>query len=386
MRGRVSIVGIGEAGMGAAPDRTFLQITAEAALTALADAGLTPRDVDGVLCARSGNLTGADMPSVEIAEYLGIAPRYTDSTLAGGASALIHVEHAAAAIMAGLCRVCLIVYGSTQKTRQVRKIQGYRVDPESPDAQYERPYENLSPIGNAALLARRHMYEYGTRPEDLAAVAVAARRWAALTPGAGRPQPLTVAEVLASPLVADPLRVTDICMVTDGAGAVVVMDSQAARSHRSPVPVLGTGSLHRHHIFSQGRCATTTAAVTTGQAAFAMAGLTPADVDVLQIYDAFTILPILALEDLGFCPKGQGGAVFREGRTAPGGDLPMNTQGGGLAYAHPGMFGTFLITEAVRQLRGEAGGRQQTGVRVALCHGIGGPGISTHATLILGSP
>ncbi|MBI5106855.1 MAG: thiolase [Solirubrobacterales bacterium] len=365
----VAIAGAAEAQVGQAlPGLSAADVQAEAARKALGDAGLTTADVDG-LFASSTQLPWA---SVNLGEDLGIRPRYTDSTMVGGGSPLSHLLHARAAIAAGLCEVALIAYGSTQ--RSVGRA-GASVQERDP---WEAPYAPPLPIAAYALAASRHMHEYGTTPEQLAEVAVAARRWAQRRPGAWSTKDLTIEDVLAAPRVCDPFGVRDCCLVTDGGGALVVTSLERARTlRRPPVVLLGAGEAHWHRHVSSMPDLTTTAAVDSGARAFAEAGLTPADVQCCQVYDAFTITPILFLEDLGFCAKGEGGAFVSGGRIAPGGALPVNTNGGGLSYAHPGMYGLLLLVEAVRQIREE-------GRDVVLGHGNGGV-LSAQATVLLGS-
>ena len=228
------------------------------------------------------------------------------------------------------------------------------------------------------------MHLYGTTAEQLAAVAVAARKWAMVNPKALRRTPLTVAEVLASPMISTPLHALDCCLLTDGGGAVVVTSAERVRSlPKPPIYVLGSGATQTHEAITNMPELTETAARLSGQLAYGRAGMKPGDMDVVQIYDSFTITVLLSLEDLGFCGKGEGGAFVLDGRIAPSGPFPLNTSGGGLSYCHPGMFGIFLMIEAVRQLRGECGERQVPGAATALCHGTGGQ-LSTAATLILG--
>jgi acetyl-CoA acetyltransferase len=270
--------------------------------------------------------------------------------------------------------VALIAYGSTQRSTGRSRASVQEISP------WEAPYRPWLPVTGYALAAARHMHEFGTTREQLAEVAVAARGWAALNPVAWSRSPLTVEDVLAAPMICDPLGVRDCCLVTDGGGAVVLTRAEDARR---PVHVLGCGVAHTHRTISSMPSLVETPAVVSGAAAFAEAGLTPDDVDVLELYDAFTITPILFLEDLGFCAKGEGGAFVSGGRIAPGGSLPVNTNGGGLSYCHPGMYGIFLLIEAVRQLRGECGERQVEGARVALAHGNGGV-LSSQATVLLG--
>ncbi|MEA2125012.1 MAG: hypothetical protein QOI80_1794 [Solirubrobacteraceae bacterium] len=366
------IAGVAESALGAVPEGTRPEdLMAQAAVAALAECGLELGDVDGLFAAASQ----LNMPTLSAGDYLGIQPRYTDSTNIGGSSFIAHLNHAAAAIETGRCEVALIVYGSTQRLVGRTGAATKEVDP------YEAPYEPANPMASYALAASRHIHEFGTTPEQLAEVAVSARRWAQLNPKAWARDELTIADVLASPRVCDPFGVRDCCLVTDGGAAAVLVraDSGLAR-----VALLGAGEAHTHRHISGMPDLTRTAAVESGARAFAEAELSPGDVDVLMLYDAFTITPILFLEDLGFCGKGDGGAYVEGGRTAPGGDgLPVNTNGGGLSYCHPGMYGLLEIVEAVRQLRGECGERQVDGARIALVHGNGGV-LSSQCTALLG--
>ncbi len=373
---RTAIVGAAESDLGAAePGTRPVDLMAQASLRALDDAGLTPADVDGLFAAT----TQLPMAPLNLAQDLGIAPRYTDATNVGGSSFMFHVAHARGAIDAGLCEVALIAYGSTQRLVGRGSASVQELDP------WEAPFRPAMPVTAYALAAARHMYEYGTTREQLAAVAVSARRWAALNPAAWSRDPLTIADVLASRMVAEPLTVRDCCLVTDGGAAVVLTSAERARGlARPPVFVLGAGEAHSHRHITGMPDLTATAAVRSGTAAFAQAGVSPADVGCVQLYDAFTITPILFLEDLGFCAKGDGGPLVASGATDPGGALPMNTNGGGLSYCHPGMYGLLAIVEAVRQLRGECGERQVDGCDIALAHGNGGV-LSSQATLVLGS-
>jgi acetyl-CoA acetyltransferase len=375
LRGRAAIVGVAESDIGiVAEGLTEWDLIGQAATAALADAGLDKDDVDGLFGASSF----VPMPTLHAAEYLGIRPRHSDSTNLGGASFISHLLHAACAIEAGEIETALIVYGSTQRSA------GGFVSP-SRLSPYEAPYRPRWPLTMYALAAARHMHEHGTTREQLAAVAVAARQWAQLNPKAFERGPLTIEDVLASRMVSDPLTVRDCCLVTDGGGAVVVTGADRARELRAdPAYLLGCAEAHWHRDISAMPDLTTTAAVESGARAFEMAGLAPTDVDVVELYDAFTINPILFLEDLGFCAKGEGGDFVSGGRIAPGGELAVNTNGGGLSYCHPGMYGIFLVIEAVRQLRGEAGECQQLDVDVALVHGNGAV-LSAQATALLGS-
>jgi acetyl-CoA acetyltransferase len=368
----VAIAGAAESDLGqVAPGLTPTDLMAQASLRALEDCGLEPADVDGLYAAS----TQLPWASLNLGEALGIRDARThDSTMVGGGSPIAHLAHARAAIARGDCEVALIAYGSTQRSVGRESASVQEVSP------WEEPYRPLLPITPYALAAGRHMHEFGTTPEQLAAVAVAAREWSignprAWTAGKG---PLTVAEVLAAPRLCDPLGVKDCCLLTDGGGALVVTSAERARTlRRPPVHLLGAGEASTHRHVSSMPSLTQTAAVQSGARAFAQARLTPADVTCVQVYDAFTITPILFLEDLGFCAKGDGGPFVASGAIAPGGSLPTNTNGGGLSYQHPGMYGLLLLVEAVRQIR-------EGGHDVVLAHGNGGV-FSAQTTAILGS-
>jgi acetyl-CoA acetyltransferase len=381
MMRKTAIVGVAESDLGYTPDKTFLQLIAQAARRALSDAGLKRDDIDGFFCA--GWLT---MESIMVAEYLGIKPSYSDSTLPGGSAFEFHVEHAAAAISAGLCETALICYG---ETRLSDRKKGMAVDfatgaAKEPEEQFEIPYGCWVPIPTYALAAERHMHQYGTTSEQLAEIAVSARKWANHNPAAAMHGPLSIEDVLASPMMCTPLRLRDCCLVNDGGGAVIVTTAERARDlAKKPVWVLGCGESHTHRSITGMPDLTVTPARLSGERAFRSAGLVPSDIDVLELYDSFTITVLLQLEDLGFCPKGEGGRFVERQRLAPGGVRPTNTGGGGLSYLHTGMFGIFLLIEAARQLRGECGERQVAGARTALCNGIGGS-LASSGTVILG--
>lgn len=375
LSGRVAIAGVGESDqLGRLPDKSALQLHMEAAHNALADAGLEKSDVDAVFT--SGRNMANDVP-----EYLGIRPRFIDGTQVGGCSFILHVEHAMAAIEAGLCEVALISHGESGYSRI--GMPAPRWGDDSVNNQFELPYGTTGPPTGYGFLATRHMHQYGTTSEQLAEVAVATRKWAAMNPRAFLRDPITVDDVLASKLISWPFHLLDCCLVTDGGGAAVVTSAERARDLRKkPVYVLGTGECATHQMVSQMPSFDRwEAAETAGRNAFRMAGVSHRDIDVAQFYDAFTVVPILALEALGFCAPGEGGPFVSLQRTAPGGDFPMNTNGGGLSYTHTGMYGIFTIVEAVRQLRGECGPRQVNGAKTAVCHGTGGTW-SAAATLI----
>src|SRR5438094_3340293 len=376
-RGSAAIVGVAESDLGAvAQDMSAIDLMAQGIQRALADCGLRLSDVDGLLCATAQSRTSG----LSLAEYLGISPAFIDSTILGGSSFMFHVAHAQAALQLGLCQVAVIAYGSTQRTIGRRQASVREYNP------YETPFRPFLPSTAYALAASRHMHQYGTTREQLAAVAVAAREWALLNPVAWEKKPLTIPEVLSARMISYPFTVRDICLVTDGGGAGMITSPQRARSlKKPPIFVLGCGQAITHANISSMPDLTVTGALQSGRAAYAMAGLGPKDIDVVELYDAFTINTILFLEDLGFCAKGEGGPFVEGGRLAPAGSLPVHTNGGGLSYCHPGMYGLLLLIEATRQLRGECGARQVTDCEVAMAHGNGGV-LSSQATVILGAP
>jgi acetyl-CoA acetyltransferase len=375
-RGTIAIVGAAESdAVGKQPEKSALMLHAEGARNALADAGLSVRDVDAVLS--TGRQTANDIP-----EYLGIRARYLDNTQMGGCSFIAHLEHALGLINAGIAEVVLITHGESGRSRVGMESTSF--PPESPAGQYEMPFGIGGPATRYALAATRHMHEYGTTREQLAEVAVATRKWACLNPRAAMRDPITIADVLQSRPMSWPFTLLDCCLVTDGGGALVVTSAErAADCRQRPVWVLGTGEATCHSIISQmPRFHVWDAAVLSGERAFEMSGVRHADIDLAMFYDAFTIVPILALEALGFCGLGEGGPFVAGQRTAPGGAFPMNTNGGGLSYTHSGMYGMYLLVEAVKQLRGECGERQVKDARTAICHGTGGI-LSAAATAIL---
>jgi acetyl-CoA acetyltransferase len=322
-----------------------------------------------------------------MAEYFGLQPRWTDGTMIGGSTFELFVQHAAAAIRSGDAETVLITYGSDVLSRAGRKLGtgNLRANTTVPGpAQYEAPFGNVL-IGAYAMAARRHMHEYGTTAEQLASIAVSARTFAAWNPSAQYRAPLTIDDVLSSRMIADPLHKLDCCIVSDGGGAVVMTTAERARDlARAPVHVLGAGASQTHWHISQMPDFTRTSAAACGATALSQAGLRPSDVDVAQLYDSFTITTLLLLEDLGFCEKGEGGPFAESGAIGPGGSLPVNTDGGGLSACHPGMRGIFLIVEAVRQLRGEAGPAQVRGCEIALACGSGA-WLSCMAAVVLGT-
>jgi len=374
-RGATAVVGAATYGIGEAPGLDANDLAALAALRALGQAGLRPRDVDALFA----SMTQDPLCGLTLCEYLGIQPRLSDNNRTGGSAFITHMAYAAQALAARQCDVALVCYGSNQRSGAGKLVTTLR------QPYFEGPYKPLMPATAYALAASRHMHEYGTTREQLADVAVAARRWAQRNPEAFMRGELTREEVLSSRMVSSPLTVRDCCLVTDGAAALVMVRAERAPDHaRTPVYLLGAAAATTHMSISAMPDLTVTAAAQSGPRAYAQAGVLPQDVDVVQLYDAFTINTILFLEDLGFCPKGEGGRFVEGGRIGPGGELPVNTNGGGLSCVHPGMYSLFAVVEAVEQLRGTAGERQIPGARIALAHGNGGV-LSSQATAILGT-
>ena len=377
---RAVIVGVSTSDYPNLPDMSEQQVHAQAAERALADAGVEFADLDGY--ATTGFFP---MFAVGMCEYFGIRPHYVDETNWGGASFEVLVEHAASAVETGVCDTVLVTYGSVQLSAMGRKLGtgGGTGAPVGPAA-FDQLWGNTL-VGSYALAAQRHMYEFGTTSAQLAEVAVTMRAHATKNPMAQYRDPITVDDVVSSRMIADPLHMLDCCVISDGGGACVVTTEERARDlRRQPIYVLGGAHAMTHHMgISQMPEITVTAAAQSGPLAFRRAGITPADVDTLQVYDSFTITVVLSLEDLGFCEKGEGGAFVEGGRLRFDGELPTNTDGGGLSACHPGMRGMFLIVEAVRQLRGESV-NQADNPKIAVAHGTGGM-LSTGATLVLGT-
>jgi acetyl-CoA acetyltransferase len=369
--GKTAVVGAATYGIGKCPGHSSLEMAGKAALLALDDAGIGLGEVDGLfICLPDDMFAG-----LTLAEYLGIRPKFTDCNRTGGSAPVSHLVTATALLAAGEIDVAVLAYGSNQLSGTGGLSTPARPSP------YEAPYKPLFPASGYALAAARHMHEFGTTREQLAAVAVAARQWANSNPEAFAKGDLTIEDCLNSRMISEPLAKSDFCLVTDGAAAIVLTRVDRARdTRRPPVAVLGAAAATWHHHISAMPDLTVTAASESGPRALAQSGLTPADVDVVQLYDAFTINTILFLEDLGFCAKGEGGPFVASGAIAPGGSLPVNTNGGGLSCVHPGMYGLFAIVECVRQLRGGAA-NQAAGAEIALAHTNGGS-LSSQATAI----
>ena len=378
--GQIAIAGVHEYESRWAPDKTSFQIMGECTRDALADAGLQLEDVDGFFGA---TMTMGAMGMVQLSEYLNIKPRYIDGTNIGGSSFVSHVAHAGAAIHAGLCEVALIVYGSTAASDAMAIGTG-TAGGRDPSAAFISPY-GMTLVSSYAMVAQRHMHQYGTTSEQLADIAVSTRHHASLNPHAKMRQPITREDVLESRVIADPLHLLDCCIISDGGGAVIVTSLERAKNLRQPpVVVLGTGEAVAHREIGAPDLMTI-AAKQSGEDAFSMAQLSPAEIDFCTIYDSFTITVLATLENLGFCKPGEGGPFVENGGIGLGGRLPVNPDGGGLSSNHSGMRGIFLVIEAVRQLRGGLGERQVEGAEVALAHGTGGYLGLMHsgATLIL---
>ncbi|MEU5777813.1 acetyl-CoA acetyltransferase [Streptomyces venezuelae] len=381
---KVAVVGVALSDCGRVDEATPYTLHAQAARRALADSGLSRDVIDGIASAGLGTLA-----PVEVAEYLGLRPRWVDSTSVGGATWEVMAAHAADAIAAGHANAVLLVYGSTARAdiKARRRTSNLSFGARGP-LQFEVPYGH-SLIAKYAMAARRHMHEYGTTLEQLASVAVQARTNAATNPDAMFRDPITVDEVLDGPMIADPFTKLHCCIRSDGGCAVLlVAEDYVADCASEPVWVLGAGEHVSHTTMSEWDDFTVSPAAVSGRLAFERAGVTPGEIDVAEIYDAFTYMTLVTLEDLGFCEKGEGGPFVEKGRLLRDGGLPTNTDGGGLSAQHPGMRGLFLLVEAVRQLRGQAGAGQVrradgTLPELAVASGTGGWFCSS-GTVVLG--
>ncbi|MCZ6645229.1 MAG: thiolase [SAR324 cluster bacterium] len=360
----VAIVGAAETTeLGKIPELSQLGLHADAALNAMADAGIGPKDIDGIVTAR-------ETPT-DTAHYLGITPTWVDGTTVGGCSFMLHVRHAAAAINEGLCHTVLITHGESGRSNVGRVRPA--VAASSLPGQFELPYGPLGPPTMFTIPVLRYMKEYGLTDEQLANVAVVQREWAGMNPRASFKDPITVDDVLNSRMIAYPFRLLQCCLVTDGGGALILTSAERAKDFPTkPVYILGTGESVESPMVSQLEDFTTSRAFrVSGKKAFDEAGIAQDEVDHLMIYDAFAHLPIYALEDLGFCKRGEAAQFIWERNTAPGGKLPLNTNGGGLSYMHSGMYGMYALQESVRQLRGTAPA-QVEGAKISVSHGVGG--------------
>lgn len=365
--------------MGRVDDKTAFHLHYQGCSRALSDAGISKDEVDGFMSQGTGSL-----PPIELAEYLGLRPNWVDSTGHGGSIWEFMTEHAAAAIAEGLVEVVLLSYGSTQRAdlKKRRRMANLSFGSRGP-SQFAAPFGH--PVGSHyAMAARRHMYEFGTTIEQLAEIAVSTRYNAGFNPEAYYRDPITIEDVLSSRMMWDPLTKLHCCIRSDGGGAIVLTSEERARDcARAPVWILGTGEATSHVTMSEWEDFTESPCVRSGKLAFERAGVTPEDVDICQFYDAFTPMVLLTFEGLGFCKKGEGGPFLADGKMRVGGVLPTNTDGGGLSACQPGMRGIFLLIEAVRQLRGEAGERQVSGAELACVNGTSGWFTAT-GTVILG--
>ncbi|MBV8889505.1 MAG: thiolase [Alphaproteobacteria bacterium] len=362
--GSIAIVGAAETTeLGRIPELSQIGLHADAALNAMQDAGLKPADIDGIA-------TAGETPTT-VAHYLGLTPKWVDGTAVGGCSFMIHVRHAAAALESGLCNTVLITHGESGRSGVARTRPP--VSPGSLAGQFEQPYGPMGPPTLFTIPVLRYMKTYGLTDEQLAMVAVVQREWAAMNPRATFRDPITVADVLNSRMIAYPFRLLQCCLVTDGGGALILTRAERAGDFpQKPVYLLGTGESVETPMVSQMQDFTSSRAFrVAGPTAFAEAGISHADVDHLMIYDAFAHLPIYGLEDLGFVGRGEAAQFIWDRNTAPGGRLPMNTNGGGLSYMHSGMYGMYALQESVRQMRGIAPA-QVPGAEISVCHGVGG--------------
>lgn len=360
----IAVVGAAETTeLGKIPNMSQLMLHADAALNAMADAGLTAKDIDGFA-------TAGERPT-DLAYYLGITPNWVDGTAVGGCSFMLHVRHAVAALQAGLCETVLITHGESGRSRV--GAGRWAPDPASLAGQFEAPFGTAGPPSTFTLPVLRYMHDYGMTHEQLAMVAVVQREWAAMNPRASFRDPITVEDVLASKMIAYPFHLLECCLVTDGGGALILTRAERANDFPDkPVYIWGTGESTETPMVSQMASLTSSGAFSVaGPRAMADAGISHSDVDHLMIYDAFAHLPIYGLEDLGLVGRGEAPAFIEERHTAPGGSLPTNTNGGGLSYMHSGMYGMYAMQESVRQLRGTAAA-QVAGAEVSLCLGVGG--------------
>ncbi len=374
--GAVAIVGAAETTqLGTIPNMSQIQLHADAALNALDDAALKPADIDGVACA-------VETPQ-QIAHYLGITPAWVDGTSVGGCSFMLHVRHAAAAIASGLCRTVLITHGESGRSRIGQPARS--IAPSSLAGQFEQPYGPMGPPSLFPIPVLRYMKTYGVTHEQIAMVSVVQREWAARSPRATFREPISVDDVLNSRMIAYPFRLLQCCLVSDGGGALILMAAERAGDRpRKPVYILGTGESVETPMVSQMEDFTSSRAFrVAGPTAMRAAGIGHEDVDHLMIYDAFAHLPLYGLEDLGFVPRGEAAQWIANRHTAPGGRLPVNTNGGGLSYAHTGMYGMFALQESVRQMRGTAPA-QIAGAKISVCHGVGGM-FAASGTIVFGN-
>lgn len=374
------IVGAAECDLGVT-NKSILELQAQAVSRALADAGLKISDVDGIATNAISRFS-----ATSLADYLGIEPKFTDSSFAGGSSFEMYVARAYHAVASGQCNVVVISFASNQRSAKSRSLGGV-VEHHTPEAQFESAYGPLFPLSYYAMAAQRYIHDVPNGRAALSEIAISAREWALLNPKAYRfgASSITAEEIESAEMISSPLRTSDCCLVTDGGGAIIITNTDIAKDLKNKaISILGFGESTTNTSMTTYRDLRVTGARQSGDLAFAMAGVSRSDIDVVELYDSFTITTLLSLESLGFADKGAGADFILDGKTRPGGSFPLNTNGGGLSYCHPGQYGILLLIEAVRQLRGECGSRQVANAKLALAHGTGGI-LSTNATVILGA-
>ena len=373
------IVGAAECDLGVT-NKSILELQTQAVSRALEDAGLKIGDIDGLATNAVSRFS-----ATQLADYLGITPTFTDSTFAGGSSFEMYVGRAFHAVASGQCNVVVISFASNQRSAKSRSLGGL-VEHHTPEAQFETPFGPLFPLSYYAMAAQRYAFDVDHARAALNEIAISAREWALLNPKAYRfgTASLTDSDLESNDMISSPLRTSDCCLVTDGGGAIVITSLDRGKDlKKKPISILGFGESTTNSSMTTHKNLRVTGAKQSGEQAFAMAGVSRKDIDVVEVYDSFTITTLLSLEGLGFAEIGQGANFVLDQKTRPGGSFPLNTNGGGLSYCHPGQYGILLLIEAVRQLRGECGDRQVANAELALAHGTGGI-LSTNATVILG--
>jgi acetyl-CoA acetyltransferase len=376
-----AIVGVGDTKFGAVPGVTDFGLIVEASKKAIEDAGLNKDEIDGLLAQQLYHNT-AMWYTNWIGQRMGLKLKYTTDIDLGGATPVSTVQLAVMAINAGLCNTVLCVYGESSRSwRPPKEMMARGRVWGGGNGEFEHPFGYLSPMHGYSLACKRHMYEYGTTSQQLGAIAIACRKHASMNENAQQRKPMTMDDYMNSPMFVEPFRLLDICQVTDGAAAVVVTSAERAKTlKKKPVYISGMGNYHPGYNIGWAPSMTTVGAKPSSEMAYKMAGMTPKDIDVAEIYDCFTYTVLVTLEDYGFCKKGEGGHFVENGRIELGGELPVNTHGGLLSQGH--IDGMNHITEAARQLRGECGIRQVKDAEVAIVSGNGGC-FSTHSTIIL---
>ena len=380
LKNKIAIVGVGESDIGRIPHMTGLGLNAQACKRAIDDAGLKPDQIDGLLTAYSFTEPYFMLGTV-LCEYLGLKPTYSASLVVGGATPAIMLKRAAEAIIAGQAEIVLVCAGENRATGASRDSTLSTLLAVG-HPYFEQPYGGSIP-GYYAMIAQRYMEVYGTTREEMASVCVNTRNHALMHPNAHMKKPITMEDVLNAKPIADPLGMLDCCLISDAGGAFIVTSAERAKDITDePIYLQGIGEYHTHEHIMCAPSLTEFGAEVSGRIAYEMADLAPQDVDVAELYDCFSIVPILEAEELGLVPRGEGGKFFLEGHAAVGGKLPINTHGGMLSHAHAGAAGGLLaMIEGVRQLRGGLGARQVEDAKVALVHNEGGI-LSSHCTML----